>query len=99
MTQNGLDPEPRARARRARTHSGDGGGRAPAASQLVDGSSNGPLAYDVTEVMRRLGVTRPTLYRFLRSGELRSFRLGARRLVSAVALEDFIRERESVEAG
>ena len=58
----------------------------------------GPVAYDVPEVLRRLGVTRPTIYRFLRSGELRSFRLGSRRLVSAEALEEFIRARESAEA-
>ena len=63
---------------------------------LVD---SGPRAYDVPEVLRRLGVTRPTVYRFLRSGELRSFRLGTRRLVSAEALAEFIRERESAEAG
>jgi hypothetical protein len=35
----------------------------------------GPVAYDIPEVMRRLGVTRPTVYRFLGTGELRSFRL------------------------
>jgi len=51
----------------------------------------GPVAYDIPEVMRRLGVTRPTVYRFLSTGELRSFRLGARRLVSADALTEFIR--------
>jgi excisionase family DNA binding protein len=62
-------------------------------------SDGGPVAYDVPEVLRRLGVTRPTIYRFLRSGELRSFRLGSRRLVSAEALAEFIRSRESAEAG
>lgn len=60
---------------------------------------SGPRAYDVPEVLRRLGVTRPTIYRFLRSGELRSFRLGSRRLVSAEALAEFIRAREAAEAG
>lgn len=69
------------------------GGRVPASG------GDGPVAYDVPEVIRRLGITRPTVYRFLRSGELRSFRLGSRRLISAAALEDFIRERESEEAG
>jgi excisionase family DNA binding protein len=62
-------------------------------------SDGGPVAYDVPEVIRRRGVTRPTIYRFLMSGELRSFRMGSRRLVSAEALADFIRSRESVEAG
>jgi hypothetical protein len=42
------------------------------ARQPEDGLVIGPLAYDVPEVLRRLAVTRPTLYRFLRSGELRS---------------------------
>ena len=63
-----------------------------------DTSDGGPVAYDVPEVIRRLGVTRPTIYRFLMSGELRSFRLGSRRLVSAEALSDFIRSRESIES-
>ncbi len=60
---------------------------------------DGVVAYDVAEVLRRLGVTRPTIYRFLNSGELRSFRLGTRRLVSAEALADFIRTREEAESG
>lgn len=59
----------------------------------------GPVVYDVPEAMQRLRITRPTIYRFLRSGELRSFRLGSRRLVSAEALREFIRARESAEAG
>jgi excisionase family DNA binding protein len=63
------------------------------------GLETGPRAYDVPEVLQRLGVTRPTVYRFLRSGELRSFRLGTRRLVSAEALAEFIRDREAAEAG
>ena len=56
---------------------------------------DGPRAFGIQEVMERLGgVTRPTVYRFLHSGELRSFRLGTRRLVSADALAEFIRARE-----
>ena len=68
-------------------------------AQQASQSNEGPVVYDVSEVLRRLGVTRPTIYRYLRSGELRSFRLGSRRLVAAEALTDFIRSRESVEAG
>ena len=62
-------------------------------------ADGGPVVYDVPEVLRRLSVTRPTIYRYLRSGELRSFRLGSRRLVSAEALAEFIRSRETLEAG
>jgi anaerobic selenocysteine-containing dehydrogenase len=43
--------------------------------------------------------TRPVVYRFLRPGELRSFRLGTRRPVSAEALAEFSRDREAAEAG
>lgn len=68
-------------------------------SEPTETFGDGPRAFDVSEVIARLGVTRPTVYRFLHSGELRSFRLGSRRLVSAGALADFIRERERVEAG
>lgn len=68
-------------------------------SQHDSRMGQGPIAYDVEEVMSRLGVTRPTIYRFLRSGELRSFRLGTRRLVSSEALVDFLRARETIEAG
>ena len=68
----------------------------------VNGSAepltDGPRAFAVPEVIARLGGTRPTVYRFLQSGELRSFRLGSRRLVSAEALAEFIRERERVAA-
>jgi excisionase family DNA binding protein len=70
------------------------GSTSGSAEILIDG----PRAFDVPEVIARLGVTRPTVYRFLQSGELRSFRLGSRRLVSAEALAEFIRERERVEA-
>ena len=94
-TLRGLDDIPRrqvtgrsATVARRRTSTGPEGAQ-------PDG---GPVAYDVPEVLRRLGVTRPTIYRFLRSGELRSFRLGTRRLVSADALAQFIRARESAEA-
>ena len=58
--------------------------------------SDGPRAFDVPEVIARLGVTRPTVYRFLQSGELRSFRLGSRRLVSAEALAEFNSRRQRV---
>src|SRR5687768_15818456 len=82
----------------------DGTAKRPSRHRLAGGhpeprSVDGPVAYDVPEVMRRLAITRPTLYYFLRSGELRSFRLGRRRLISASALDEFIRARESAEAG
>lgn len=74
--------------------------RAPSRSgHQTEERDAGPVVYDVPEAMQCLRITRPTIYRFLRSGELRSFRLGTRRLVSAEALREFIRARESVESG
>ena len=80
---------------RQSSHSATGQGSRPNQAQQAARSDDGPVVYDVPEVLRRLGVTRPTIYNFLRTGELRSFRLGSRRLVSAEALTDFIRSRES----
>ena len=71
-------------------------GRWPTKGWFVDRKA---MEEDAWGVLRRLKVTRPTIYRFLRSGELRSFRLGSRRLVSAEALAEFIRSRESAEVG
>ena len=41
------------------------------------------------ETARALGVSRNHLYRYLRSGQLKSFRLGNRRLINREALDDF----------
>ena len=103
MSQQRFSAASRTQTSRAGAHS-NGQARRPTRPPRPGGRASapggdGPIAYDVPEVMRRLGITRPTVYRFLRSGELRSFRLGSRRLVSAAALEDFICERESEEAG
>jgi len=56
-----------------------------------------PLAFDTNEAARQLGVSRSTLYCLLQSGELASVRIGRRRLVPAVALDEYL-ERLLLEA-
>jgi excisionase family DNA binding protein len=106
MVQRRLDPAEQHRGERRAVRDGHESAVAPRLPQprrraeTSEGRpADGVVAYDVAEVLRRLGVTRPTIYRFLNSGELRSFRLGTRRLVSADALADFIRAREDAESG
>lgn len=48
------------------------------------------LVYTVDETLQELGVARATLYRFINSGQLRTVRIGKRRLIAAKALEEFL---------
>jgi excisionase family DNA binding protein len=52
--------------------------------------TNEAQLFSIDEVMQRLGVGRNTVFNLLGSGELRSVKLGRRRMVSAQALRDFI---------
>jgi excisionase family DNA binding protein len=56
-------------------------------------------AFGPEEVAQALGVSRDTVDRLVARGELRSFRVGRRRLISADALRDFIDARERVRDG
>ena len=51
-------------------------------------------AFSIAEVAMKLGVGRNTVYSALNSGALTSFKIGARRLISSVALENFIQNME-----
>ena len=57
-----------------------------------------PLAHHVYKAAELAGVSRATLYQEIKSGRLRTFKVGARRLISSDALRDWIRDRE-VETG
>lgn len=48
------------------------------------------LAYSVAELAKATGVSAPVLYREIHAGNLRSFQLGRRRLVSREAAAEFI---------
>ena len=55
--------------------------------------SQEPLAYTAETAGQLLGLGRTTTYAELRSGRLRSFKVGKRRLVPALALPEYIRDR------
>ncbi|RVX46038.1 excisionase family DNA binding protein [Nonomuraea polychroma] len=48
------------------------------------------LALSVEEAAAQLRVSRWTLYKFIRSGQLKSFKAGRRRLIPASALNDLV---------
>jgi excisionase family DNA binding protein len=58
-----------------------------------------PLAYRPEEAGVKLGLGRTTVYAEIRSGRLRSFRVGKRRLVPASALITYIDDRLAEEQG
>ncbi len=51
---------------------------------------DGPRAYSVAETARRLGVCRDTVYDLIYRGQLRSTRLGRRRVIPASALAELL---------
>ena len=52
-----------------------------------------PLAHPVPAACARLGVSRTTLYALLAAGELRSFKVGAKTLISEADLRKFVAEK------
>lgn len=56
-----------------------------------------PLAVSVSEAARLLGVSRPTIYRYLQRTGFPSFKLGGRTLVSVEGLREWIREMSTEE--
>lgn len=53
------------------------------------------INYTVEEAADRLRKGRTWTWSVIRSGELKSFKIGARRLVSEDALDDFIRSAQA----
>jgi excisionase family DNA binding protein len=49
-----------------------------------------PVAYRVEEAAQALRVSRDTMYELIRSGRLRTIKVGSRRLIPVVALDEFI---------
>ncbi len=56
-------------------------------------NSTTPLAYPVNEACARLGIGRVTLYALLKSGDLRGFKIGAKRLIPDSELQRIVAER------
>lgn len=59
----------------------------------MENTSHG--AASLPEAGRRLGVSHSKIKELCKSGELRSFRVGRRRLVSHDAIVDYIRKQEA----
>jgi excisionase family DNA binding protein len=53
-----------------------------------------PLLFRPEEAAQRLGIGRTLVYELMRSGRLRSVKVGGARRVSARALEDFVADLE-----
>ena len=58
--------------------------------ELAEHQAAPPELLSVTEAGRRLGIGRSALYQTLARGELRSVKVGRRRLVPADAIADFV---------
>ncbi|NIK34437.1 excisionase family DNA binding protein [Xanthomonas arboricola] len=52
------------------------------------------LTYSVDEAARATGLGKSNFYKILASGEIESFTIGKRRMVSARALRQFIEQKE-----
>jgi excisionase family DNA binding protein len=50
---------------------------------------NNKLCLSPAESAQQLGICKNHIYRYIDSGELRSFKLGQRRLINREALDDF----------
>lgn len=53
------------------------------------------IAYPPNEVGPLIGLGRSTVFELIATGELRSFTVGRRRLVSAAAIDEFILQRDA----
>ena len=52
--------------------------------------TGGRLTYSMEEAAKILGVGRTTVYDLVRMGRLRTLKIGSRRLVARVDLEEFV---------
>ena len=52
------------------------------------------LSYRPAEAARAIGVSRETIFKLLERGQLKGFRVGSARLISAAELSRFLRDRE-----
>lgn len=51
-----------------------------------------PLAVDVTEAARLIGISRAKAYELVMAGTIQSFRVGTRRIVGVESLRDWMRQ-------
>jgi excisionase family DNA binding protein len=51
-----------------------------------------PVLYSIAQASQISGLSRATLYRFIKAGDLQTRKVGRRRLVSKITLERFLAE-------
>jgi len=57
-------------------------------------SDSSQIAFSVNEACKQLGgIGRVKLYQLLQSGELQSFKIGSRRMIARVQLEQFLQAK------
>ena len=56
------------------------------------------FSYTVPNAAKALGISRGTIYRLLKSGKLKAFKIGRRTLLSAVDLEKFVSDQPRVDS-
>jgi len=61
--------------------------------------NNQALSYGVDDVVRSTNLSRSRVYLAISSGELRSFKAGKRRMVTAAALQEWIKSLEQASQG
>ncbi len=54
-----------------------------------------PVTYNVNEAAQALRLSRDMIYQLIRSGRLRTVKVGRRRLVPVTALDDWIRAQDA----
>jgi excisionase family DNA binding protein len=59
-------------------------------AELTGAAPDGLRAYSVQEAADILGISRAGCYRLIQSGQMRSRRVGSRRLVPTSAIRDFL---------
>lgn len=68
-------------------------------TDLVERPATEALSVSVDEAARLLGVGRSTMFALLDAGDVRSVKVGARRLIPRRALEEFLARHDIAEAG
>lgn len=58
-----------------------------------------PLAHRIPDACRRLGVGRSSLYELIKSGELRSIKIGSRTLIPETDIQKLITDRLKANVG
>ena len=52
-----------------------------------------PLAHQIPEACNRIGIARTSIYALIKSGEIKSIKVGARTLIPETELQRFIAKR------